>query len=130
MAMYLAYYYCVTMNGANALLLRQTEQVYYAVCVGGLFINAPLFSCIALHRLLCSMIQNYEFRNKGKQTSLTWDLRSSWLLTLKDTVWDVTALLVKGNGGDKSGHGLNEAPQYYGMRSRGVAPRILSCSVD
>jgi len=42
MAMYLAYYYCVTMDGTNDLLLRQTEQVYYAVCVGGLFINAPL----------------------------------------------------------------------------------------
>lgn len=68
MAMYLAYYYCVTMDGANALLLRQTEQVYYAVCVGGLFINAPLSHHIASCRCLFSMNQNYEFRSKGKQT--------------------------------------------------------------
>jgi hypothetical protein len=57
MAMYLAYYYCVTMNGANALPLRQTEQVYYAVCVGGLFINTPLFNCIAARRLFDIMIR-------------------------------------------------------------------------
>jgi len=68
MAMYLAYYYCVTMDGANDLLLRQTEQVYYAVCVGGLFINAPLSHCIASRRWMCSMIQNYEFRSTGMWT--------------------------------------------------------------